>query len=84
MGANISINSRTASITGVKALSATKIRTTDLRAGAAMVIAGLIADGETKITEIVHIDRGLRKFQENLRNLGADIRRISEKDPACL
>ncbi|MBU4440160.1 MAG: UDP-N-acetylglucosamine 1-carboxyvinyltransferase, partial [Firmicutes bacterium] len=55
-----------------------------LRAGAAMVIAGLIADGETKITEIVHIDRGYEKLQENLRNLGADIRRISEKDPTCL
>ncbi|AFA47563.1 UDP-N-acetylglucosamine 1-carboxyvinyltransferase [Acetobacterium woodii] len=80
MGANISINSRTASITGVKNLSATKIRTTDLRAGAAMVIAGLIADGETKITEIVHIDRGYENLQENLRNLGADIRRVSEKD----
>ncbi|OFV71573.1 UDP-N-acetylglucosamine 1-carboxyvinyltransferase [Acetobacterium wieringae] len=84
MGANISINSRTASITGVKSLSATKIRTTDLRAGAAMVIAGLIADGETKITEIVHIDRGYENLQENLRNLGAVIRRVSEKDPACL
>ncbi|MBC3889948.1 UDP-N-acetylglucosamine 1-carboxyvinyltransferase [Acetobacterium paludosum] len=80
MGANISINSRTASITGVKALSATKIRTTDLRAGAAMVLAGLIADGETKVTDIIHIDRGYENLQENLRNLGADIRRVSEKD----
>lgn len=84
MGANISINSRTATINGVKNLSATKIRTTDLRAGAAMVIAGLIADGETKVTEIVHIDRGYENLQENMRNLGAVIRRISEKDPACL
>jgi UDP-N-acetylglucosamine 1-carboxyvinyltransferase len=84
MGANISINSRTASIIGVETLSATKIKTTDLRAGAAMVIAGLIADGETKITEIIHIDRGYENLQENLRNLGADIRRISEKDPSFL
>jgi UDP-N-acetylglucosamine 1-carboxyvinyltransferase len=80
MGANISINGRTASITGVKALSGTKIRTTDLRAGAAMVLAGLIADGETKITEIVHIDRGYEKLQENLSSLGAVIRRVREKD----
>lgn len=78
MGANISINGRTASINGVKELSATKIRATDLRAGAAMVLAGLVADGETKVVDIVHIDRGYENLQENLRGLGAVIRRISE------
>jgi UDP-N-acetylglucosamine 1-carboxyvinyltransferase len=78
MGATVSINSRTASIVGVKKLSATKIRATDLRAGAAMVIAGLVADGETKITDIIHIDRGYENFEENLRGLGAVIRRVSE------
>ncbi|WKY45261.1 UDP-N-acetylglucosamine 1-carboxyvinyltransferase [Eubacteriaceae bacterium ES2] len=78
MGANISINGRTASINGVKELSATKIKATDLRAGAAMVLAGLVADGETKVVDIVHIDRGYENLQENLRGLGAVIRRISE------
>ena len=78
MGAIVSINSRTASITGVKTLSGTKIRATDLRAGAAMVLAGLIADGETKITDIIHIDRGYENLQENFQGLGAIIRRVSE------
>ncbi|WKY48263.1 UDP-N-acetylglucosamine 1-carboxyvinyltransferase [Eubacteriaceae bacterium ES3] len=77
MGANISINGRTATINGVKELSATKIKATDLRAGAAMVLAGLVADGETKVTDIVHIDRGYEKLQENMRSLGAVIRRIA-------
>lgn len=78
MGANISINGRTATIVGVEKLSSTKIRATDLRAGAAMVLAGLVADGETKVTDIVHIDRGYENLQENLRSLGAVIRRVSE------
>lgn len=78
MGATVSINGRTASVTGVERLSGTKIKTTDLRAGAAMVLAGLIADGETKITEIVHIDRGYENLQSNLKSLGAVIRRVSE------
>ncbi|MGL4606990.1 MAG: UDP-N-acetylglucosamine 1-carboxyvinyltransferase [Eubacteriaceae bacterium] len=78
MGAVVTINGRTASITGVKRLSGTKIKTTDLRAGAAMVLAGLIADGETKITDILHIDRGYENLQSNLQGVGAIIRRVSE------
>ena len=61
MGADISINGRVANITGVPTLSGTKIKATDLRAGAAMVIAGLIAEGETRITDIQYIDRGYEK-----------------------
>lgn len=75
MGAEISINGRVANITGVPTLSGTKIKATDLRAGAAMVIAGLIAEGETRITDIQYIDRGYEKLEDNIRSLGGIIRR---------
>lgn len=75
MGADISINGRVANITGVPTLSGTKIKATDLRAGAAMVIAGLIAEGETRITDIQYIDRGYEKLEGNIRSLGGIIRR---------
>lgn len=75
MGAEISINGRVANITGAEALSGTKIKATDLRAGAAMVIAGLIAEGETRITDIHYIDRGYEKLESNIRSLGGIIRR---------
>ena len=75
MGADISIHGRVANITGVPTLSETKIKATDLRAGAAMVIAGLIAEGETRITDIQYIDRGYEKLESNIRSLGGIIRR---------
>lgn len=75
MGAEITINGRVANITGVPTLSGTKIKATDLRAGAAMVIAALIAEGETRITEIQYIDRGYEKLEDNIRSLGGIIRR---------
>ena len=74
MGAEIAINGRVANITGVPTLSGTKIKATDLRAGAAMVIAGLIAEGETRITDIQYIDRGYEKLESNIRSLGGIIR----------
>lgn len=79
MGADISINGRVANITGVPTLSGTKIKATDLRAGAAMVIAGLIAEGETRITDIQYIDRGYEKLESNIRSLGGIIRREAIK-----
>ncbi|WP_195269491.1 UDP-N-acetylglucosamine 1-carboxyvinyltransferase [Eubacterium sp. 1001713B170207_170306_E7] len=75
MGAEIAINGRVANITGVPTLSGTKIKATDLRAGAAMVIAGLVAEGETRITDIQYIDRGYEKLESNIRSLGGIIRR---------
>ncbi|NLN97235.1 MAG: UDP-N-acetylglucosamine 1-carboxyvinyltransferase [Eubacteriaceae bacterium] len=75
MGADVVINGRVASITGVEKLSGTKIAATDLRAGAAMVVAGLMADGETRISNIEHIDRGYENFESNIRELGGIIRR---------
>ena len=53
-----------------------KVAATDLRAGAAMVIAGLVANGETEISEIEHIDRGYPHIEDKFRALGADIRRV--------
>lgn len=77
MGANITVNGRVASITGVSELSGTRIAATDLRAGAAMVLAGLIANGETQISDIHYIERGYENLEENIRSLGGKIRRVT-------
>lgn len=78
MGANINlIDSRTAIVTGVDRLSGAKITATDLRAGAAMVVAGLIADGVTEIDGLNHILRGYERLDEKLRALGAHVERLS-------
>lgn len=79
MGAHISINGRTAMIEGVPELSGTKIAATDLRAGAAMVIAALVAKGRSEITGLKFIDRGYENLEENFRNLGAHIERVTVK-----
>lgn len=76
MGANIKIDGRTAIIEGVERLTGTEVKATDLRAGAAMILAGLVALGHTDITDIYHIDRGYVNIEEKFRNLGADIERI--------
>lgn len=78
MGANIKVAGRSAVIEGKKALTGAKVRATDLRAGAALVIAGLAARGDTEISDIFHIDRGYADMAEKLRNLGADISRVDE------
>jgi UDP-N-acetylglucosamine 1-carboxyvinyltransferase len=77
MGADITINGRTATIKGT-GLCGTQVRATDLRGGAGMVIAGLMADGETTITDIQYIDRGYENMEEKFRNLGADITRVDD------
>ena len=76
MGAMIKVEGRTAIIDGVEKLEGAKVIATDLRAGAAMVIAGLIANGETEIVDIEHIDRGYPHIEEKFRSLGADVRRV--------
>lgn len=78
MGANIEVDGRTAIIQGVEALKGAKVIATDLRAGAAMVVAGLIAQGTTEVVGIEHIDRGYPHIEDKFRNLGADIKRVSE------
>ncbi|MDO5040017.1 UDP-N-acetylglucosamine 1-carboxyvinyltransferase [Clostridium sp.] len=76
MGANIKVEGRVAIIDGVEKLTGAVVKATDLRAGAAMVIAGLIADGSTEITSIEHIDRGYPHIEDKFRSLGAEIVRV--------
>lgn len=76
LGAKIMVESRVAMIEGVKALKGAKVAATDLRAGAAMVIAGLFAEGTTEIDNIKYIDRGYEDIEEKLSALGADIKRV--------
>jgi len=80
MGANIKIASRTAFIDGVSSLSGARVEATDLRAGAALVIAALCAKGVSEIAGIHHIDRGYYRLEEKLSGLGANIRRVGTKD----
>ncbi len=76
MGANIKIEGHSAVIQGVKTLQGAQVKATDLRAGAALVLAGLIADGVTEIDEIYHIDRGYPQIEKDLLGLGAKITRV--------
>lgn len=73
MGASVMVEGRTAIIEGVEKLSGANVRATDLRAGAAMVIAGLIAEGKTEISDIEHIYRGYPAIEKKFKALGADI-----------
>ena len=75
MGADVDINGQNATIRGVPELHGAPVRVTDLRAGAALVVAGLMAKGETEIYETSFIDRGYERIEEKLCHLGADIRR---------
>ncbi len=78
MGTNIRMEGRTAIIEGVERLTGAAVHASDLRAGAALVIAGLVAAGETAISGCAHIDRGYERMDEKLRSLGADIVRTEE------
>lgn len=80
MGADITTDGRSAVITGPAHLTGCTVRATDLRAGAAMILAGLVAEGATEICDIYHIDRGYEEIVAKLRNLGADIERVGTKD----
>ena len=76
MGADIQVDGKMAVITGVERLKAAPVKAVDLRAGAAMIIAGLIAEGTTVIEDISHIDRGYENIVEKFSGLGADIKRV--------
>src|SRR3977135_1095578 len=76
MGANISIEGHTATVRGPSALSGTVVQASDLRASAGLVLAGLVANGETLIERVYHIDRGYEGIVEKLRGVGADIERV--------
>ena len=76
MGANIVLQGNTAIITGVPRLQGAPVMASDLRASASLVIAGLVAEGETVVEGIYHIDRGYECIEEKLQQLGARIRRV--------
>lgn len=77
-GANLNVDGSTATIEGVSRLTGCKAKAVDLRAGAAMVMAALMADGQSEITNLKYIDRGYEDLEEKLTNLGADIKRIRD------
>jgi UDP-N-acetylglucosamine 1-carboxyvinyltransferase len=76
LGANIQIDGKVAVVEGVEKLSGATVMATDLRASASLVIAGLVADGETVVDRIYHLDRGYDQMESKLRGIGADIERI--------
>jgi UDP-N-acetylglucosamine 1-carboxyvinyltransferase len=77
LGAQINVEGRVAIITGISQLTGAKVDATDLRAGAAMVIAALNANGETIIGDVKYIDRGYEEIEDKLNKMGADVKRIS-------
>ncbi|HET7865489.1 MAG TPA: UDP-N-acetylglucosamine 1-carboxyvinyltransferase, partial [Burkholderiaceae bacterium] len=76
LGARIEVDGHTAVMNGVPRLSGAIVMATDLRASASLVIAGLVAEGETVVDRIYHLDRGYDRMEEKLRGLGADIERV--------
>src|SRR5437762_8209158 len=81
MGANIKIEGRRAIVRGKTPLSAAAVLASDLRASASLVLAALVADGETIIDRVYHIDRGYERIEEKLRGVGAQMKRIGEMLP---
>jgi UDP-N-acetylglucosamine 1-carboxyvinyltransferase len=77
LGAAIEVEGNTAIVRGAQKLTAANVMATDLRASAGLVIAGLIAEGETVIDRIYHLDRGYERIEDKLSALGARIRRVS-------
>ena len=77
LGADIQVSGNQAVISGQRQLSGAQVNATDLRAAAALILAGLAAEGDTYVTALEHLDRGYEKFEEKLRGVGADLERIS-------
>ncbi|HKJ71777.1 MAG TPA: UDP-N-acetylglucosamine 1-carboxyvinyltransferase, partial [Gammaproteobacteria bacterium] len=76
MGADLKLEGNTAISRGVPVLTSAPVMATDLRASASLVLAGLVAEGESAVERIYHIDRGYERIEEKLALLGADVRRI--------
>jgi len=77
LGANIELNKNAAIVKGVKKLTGAKVMSTDLRASASLVLAGLVAEGKTEVLRVYHLDRGYERIEKKLQSLGANIRRVS-------
>ena len=80
MGADITVNGSVALIEGTGKLNGAPVKACDLRAGAALIIAGLAANGVTEIEDIFHIERGYDSMEVKLRQIGADIEKVSEPE----
>lgn len=80
LGADIIVNENTARIVGVKKLTGAKVMSTDLRASASLVLAGLAAQGITEVLRVYHLDRGYQKIEEKLNSIGADIQRVQSSE----
>jgi len=78
MGANITVNGRTATVRGKTPLQSAAVMCSDLRASASLVLGALVADGETILDRVYHLDRGYERFEEKLRGVGAQIRRMGD------
>jgi UDP-N-acetylglucosamine 1-carboxyvinyltransferase len=76
LGAHIRVDGNTAHVRGVDSLSGAQVMATDLRASAALILAGLVAGGETRVSRVYHLDRGYERLEEKLSALGASIRRV--------
>jgi UDP-N-acetylglucosamine 1-carboxyvinyltransferase len=76
MGADIKISGHTAMVKGVRGLSAAPVMATDLRASASLILAGLVADGQTVVNRVYHLDRGYETIEKKFSQLGAAIKRI--------
>jgi UDP-N-acetylglucosamine 1-carboxyvinyltransferase len=77
LGAQVRVDGHHAFVRGIPQLSGAPVQASDIRSGAALVLAGLAADGETIVHDVQHIDRGYHRFDHALRTLGADVRRIT-------
>jgi UDP-N-acetylglucosamine 1-carboxyvinyltransferase len=82
MGANIKVDGRTATVRGASRLSSAAVMCSDLRASASLVLAAMVADGETILDRVYHMDRGYERIEEKLRGVGAQIRRMGNVFPA--
>jgi UDP-N-acetylglucosamine 1-carboxyvinyltransferase len=80
LGADIQVKENTAVVRGVRGLMGAKVMSTDLRASASLILAGLVAQGTTEVLRVYHIDRGYESIEKKLRQLGADIERVSGEE----
>jgi UDP-N-acetylglucosamine 1-carboxyvinyltransferase len=78
MGADIQVHGRTAIVKGVDRIVGADVMATDLRASMSLVLAGLVAEGETRVHRVYHLDRGYERLEEKLSAVGADIERESD------
>jgi len=76
MGADIKISGNTAMVKGVRGLSAAPVMASDLRASASLILAGLVAEGQTEVNRVYHLDRGYEALEKKFSELGAAIRRV--------